>query len=41
MASVSGKVTLDGNPLEGATVNFTPAGGEVGQATGAKQWAGV
>jgi hypothetical protein len=29
-ASVSGVVTLDGKPVEGATVNFTPASGDGG-----------
>lgn len=30
MASVSGVVTLDGKPVEGATVNFTPESGDGG-----------
>lgn len=33
-ATVSGAVTLDGKPLEGATVSFTPASGDGGGVGG-------
>ncbi len=38
---VSGKVTLDGAPVEGATVVFTPTSGEGAAATGKTDASGV